>query len=171
MAVSDARISVGLPGHPKTKKLIKAVGYEGAWRLVCLIAWASVSRSDGDLTGMSAEDIELAVDWGGDDGAFVAALQRVKFLDGDEGSFQIHDWAEHNPWAAGSDDRSESARWAALCKRYGRGGAAQRMPDYANRMRPADDPHPESSADSREADACWRSLKTDHLCSLKIDQG
>ena len=29
----DARISVGLPAHPKTKKLIRRLGEGGAWRL------------------------------------------------------------------------------------------------------------------------------------------
>jgi len=41
----DARISVGLPGHPKTKKLIKRLGQAAAWNLVCLILWAAANRS------------------------------------------------------------------------------------------------------------------------------
>src|SRR5699024_4101428 len=55
---------------------------------------------------------------------------------------------EHNPWAAGAKDRSESARWAALCKRYGREEAANRMPDYAARMHSACDPHCDPHAPS-----------------------
>ncbi|MBQ3300852.1 MAG: hypothetical protein IJH04_01645 [Eggerthellaceae bacterium] len=90
---------------------------------------------------MTVEDIELAANWGGDDGALVAALLDVRFLDGADGHYSVHDWSEHNPWAAGSTDRSESSKWAALCKRYGRDGAAERMPEYATRMRPAPEPH------------------------------
>ncbi|WMD23057.1 hypothetical protein RAS12_11985 [Achromobacter seleniivolatilans] len=130
----DARLSVGLASHPKTKKLIRRVGGDGAWRLVCLFLWCAANRPDGNLVGLSDEDIELAVDWAGDEGAFVAALHDVGFLDGDELSREIHDWAEHNPWVSDSGARSEKARWAALCKRYGRSGAAQRMPEYAKRI-------------------------------------
>lgn len=132
--MSDARIAVGLPAHPKTKKLIRRLGAAGAWRLVCLFLWCAANRSDGDLSGMSDEDIELAVDWEGEEGAFVAALREVAFIDGGEHESSIHDWAEHNPWVADSEARSEKARWAALCKRYGRSGASERMPEYAERI-------------------------------------
>jgi len=131
---SDARISTGLPGHPKTKKLIRRVGAAGAWHLVCLFLWTADNRSDGALTGMSDEDIELAVDWTGEEGAFVRELVTVGFLDGVEGERSIHDWEEHNPWAAGSDARSEKSRYAALCKQHGRAEAARKMPEYAARL-------------------------------------
>lgn len=77
---SDARIAVSLPGHPKTKKLIKRLGQDAAWNLVCLIIWTAANRSDGSLAGMTDEDIELAADWVGEDGAFVSALREVGFL-------------------------------------------------------------------------------------------
>jgi len=98
-----------------------------------------MNRPDGDLSGMTAEDVELACDWSGDEGALVAALLSVGFLDGEEGGYAIHDWAEHQPWSAGAEDRKQSSAWAALCKRYGRAGAAERMPEYAARMRKASD--------------------------------
>ena len=101
----DARIAVGLPAHPKTKKLIRRVGEAGAWRLVCLFLWVAQSRPDGDLAGMSGEDVELAADWQGEEGAFIKALLEVGFVDGKEGAYSIHSWQEHNPWAAGADAR------------------------------------------------------------------
>lgn len=128
---NDARIAVGLPAHPKTKKLIRRIGEAGAWYLVRLFLWAASDRSNGDLSGLSDEDIELAVDWSGEEGAFVEALANVGFIDGEEGARAIHDWEEHNPWAAGAEARIEKSRWAALCKQYGREGAAKRMPEYA----------------------------------------
>lgn len=130
----DARISVGLPSHPKTKKLIRRVGEAGAWRLVCLFLWVAQSRSDGDLAGMTGEDIELAVDWQGEEGAFIQALLEVGFIDGLDGAYQIHDWHEHNPWAAGSGARSEKAKWLAFCKHHGPEKAAEMMPEYAARL-------------------------------------
>ena len=130
----DARISVGLPAHPKTKKLIRRLGEGGAWRLVCLFLWVAQSRPDGDLSGMTGEDIELAADWQGEEGAFIKALIEVGFVDGEEGAYSIHDWQEHNPWAAGADARSEKSKWLALCKHHGRAKAAEMMPSYAARL-------------------------------------
>jgi hypothetical protein len=130
----DARVNVSIISHPKTKKLIRRLGDGGAWKLVCLFLWAAANRSDGKLTGMTAEDVELAVDWAGDDGAFVATLVAVGFLDGEDGSYAIHDWAEHNPWSAGAGARSEKAKWIALCKHHGRERAAEQMPAYAARL-------------------------------------
>lgn len=131
---ADVRINVGLPAHPKTKKLIKRLGTDAAWRLVCLFAWVAANRTDGDLSGMSVEDVELCVDWPGDEGAFVKALVEVGFIDGDDGAFRMHDWEEHNPWAFGSDARSEKARWLATVKHHGKEEAARVMPEYASRM-------------------------------------
>ena len=127
----DARIAVGFPTHPKTKKLIRRIGVGGAWSLVCLFLWASVNRSDGDLTGMSDEDIELAAEWVGDDGALVAALVSVRYLDGAEDNRSIHDWVDHNPWAAGSDMRSARARWNAAKRHHGEAEADRLVPEYA----------------------------------------
>lgn len=132
--MTDARLNVSIAHHPKTKRLVRKLGTDGAWRLVCLFLWAAENRSDGKLTGMTADDVELAVDWAGDEGAFVATLVAVGFLDGEEGSYSIHDWADHNPWSAGASARSEKAKWLALCKHHGREKAAEAMPDYAARL-------------------------------------
>ena len=127
----DARLSTALPAHPKTKKLIRRLGQASAWNLVCLILWAADSRSDGDLSGMSTEDIELAADWLGEDGAFVHALVEVRFLDGEEGAYKLHDWHEHNPWAAGAEKRSAKARWNAAKRHHGVAEADLLVPEYA----------------------------------------
>lgn len=138
--MTDARLSAAFPQHPKTKKLKKRLGADGPWSLVCLFLWARMNRPNGDLSGMSDEDIELACDWCGGEGALVSALVDVGFIDGEPGCRVVHDWAEHQPWSAGAEDRKQSSAWAALCKRYGRAGAAERMPDYAERLRAACDP-------------------------------
>ncbi len=46
---TDARISTGLPGHPKAKKLMRRLGQAAGWNLVCLILWTAANRSDGDV--------------------------------------------------------------------------------------------------------------------------
>lgn len=162
---SDARISTGLAGHPKTKKLIRRLGPGAGWSLVCLILWAAANRSDGDLAGMTSEDIELAADWSGDLDAFVAALADVRFLDGSEGAYSIHDWADHNPWVNGSDMRSAKAKWNAVKRHHGEVEADKQVPEWAT-ARNADS-NARSNASSTESDAAStaisknrRSIKT-----------
>ena len=156
----DARISVGLPAHPKTKKLIRRLGEGGAWRLVCLFLWVAQSRPDGDLSGMTGEDIELAADWQGEEGSFIKALIEVGFVDGEEGAYSVHDWREHNPWAAGADARSEKARWIALCKHHGRLKAAEMMPEYASRI--IKDADSKQEARPENANSCASSATSMH---------
>ena len=152
---TDARISTALPSHHKTKKLSRRLGAAGPLGCIYLFLWVATHRSDGDLTGMTDEDIELAIDWTGDDGAFVAAMMDVGFLDGEPGARRVHDWAEHNPWAAGAEARSEKSRWAALCKQHGRAEAARQMPEYAERIgagpRPHADGEPEAATSKLDA--------------------
>lgn len=109
----DARISTALPRHPKTVKLQRRLEAPGCWSLVCLFLWVAENRPTGDLEGMSGEDIEIAATWPGNTGDFVRTLAEVRFLDGQEGAYKIHDWAEHNPWAANRPGRVEKARAAA----------------------------------------------------------
>jgi hypothetical protein len=113
MMADDARISTALPRHPKTVKIQRQLGATGCWSLVCLFLWAAENRPDGDLRGMSAEDIAIAANWPETPGDFVRTLADVRFLDGQEAGYRIHDWAEHNPYVASRPQRAEAARLAA----------------------------------------------------------
>lgn len=128
---ADARLQTSLPGHPKTKKLARRVGPAGVLSLIWLILWCVDNRSDGNLAGMTAEDIELAAGWGGEPDALVKALAEVGFLDGTEGCYSLHDWADHQPWAAGADFRSAKARWNAVKRHHGEAEADRQVPEYA----------------------------------------
>jgi hypothetical protein len=88
--------------------------------LVKLWGWVAQYKPEGDLSGMDDESIEIAAGWTGDEGAFVGQLSAVGFLDGESGSYKLHDWEEHNPWAAGANARSEAASKA------GKASAAKR---------------------------------------------
>lgn len=140
----DARISTALAEHPKTKKLHKRLGAAGCWALICLFLWTARNRPEGDFAGMSDEDIELAANWCGEDGEMVAAMAAVGFIDGDAGNRRIHDWAEHNPWAFGARERSESAR-AAAKSRWGKGKDAGRMPGACGSHAEGNAPSPSPS--------------------------
>jgi hypothetical protein len=141
MTALDARVSVGFYTHPKTKKLARRVGFEGPWCLLGLWLYARQNRPDGVLGGMTAEDLEIAVDWRGKAGEFVRALTEVGFLDNVDGVYQLHDWAEHQPWASGSKARSDSARLAGLIRQYGDEKGRQMFhADQAKRLKPSSGP-------------------------------
>jgi hypothetical protein len=134
----DARISTALPRHPKTVKLKRRLGADGFCSLICLFLWVAENRPIGDLTGMSAEDIEIAADWSGHTGEFVSTLAEVRFLDGEQGAYKIHDWAEHNPYAANRPARVAQAK-AAANKLWKKKRAA--CDEHAPSMLPACDEH------------------------------
>jgi len=116
----DARISTAFPRHPKTVKLKRRLGAEGCWSLLCLILWVVDNHPDGDLRAMAAEDIEIAADWDSKPGLLVSTLVEVRFLDGEEGSYRIHDWAEHQPWVVGRPARQAASRIANDARWHGK---------------------------------------------------
>ena len=88
-------------------------------------AWTAGKRPGGILTGLDAEAVELAADWDGEEGAFVAELLALRLLDEDDSVFSIHDWEEHQAYASKSEERSSKARKAAEA----RWSKAQEMPE------------------------------------------
>ena len=114
---SDYRISVGFFRHHKTRKLQKRLGSDGVLALLKLWGYAAEFRSDGDLSEMSAEDIELAIDWMKET-PLIATLVEIGFIDGQEGSYCLHEWQEHNPWAAKDGSRSDKARFSRVAKTH-----------------------------------------------------
>jgi hypothetical protein len=110
------RLSLGFVDHRKTKKLQRRLGAAGVLALLTLWSRAGDRRPDGDLTGMNNEDIAIDAGWDGDADAFVHELVDIGWLDGEPGSYQIHDWADEQPWLNSAEERSEAARHAALVK-------------------------------------------------------
>lgn len=110
---SDIRLSTEFWQHPKTRKLAKRLGLEGVRSIQILWLWAARNKPDGNLSGMDWEDIELAADWQGEEHAFFDHCLGV-WIDEAGGRYALHDWAEHNPWQADADDRSDKARFSRL---------------------------------------------------------
>ena len=150
----DARIKFGLPHHPKVKKLQRRLGPGGPWGFVCLILWAGQNRPNGDLSGMDFEDVEIAACWDGEPGEFVRELEAVGLLDADDTGYELHDWADHQPWLAGSNERSERARKAALARhgQSGASGSGKRAPRTAESCDPQDSAVPDSAGRMRSAE-------------------
>lgn len=129
---SDIRLSVDFFDHPKTLKLERRLGASAVHALVRLWCFAAKNRSDGCLTNMDSEDIELAARFNSSltvversltvvngvatNNGFVDTLLELRWLDlsNDGKTYLIHDWKTHNSYASEAEDRSDSSRLSRL---------------------------------------------------------
>lgn len=119
----DIRVDLGFFTHRKTRRLIARFGLESAWGLLRLWAFAAKSRPSGFLSGMDAFDIVAEMHL---DGVKVDPEELLKFMSSPEcrwidmaiEGIHLHNWRKHNPWVAGSEDRSDIARFSRLSKLY-----------------------------------------------------
>ena len=129
---SDFRLSVGIFEHVKMKKLNKKLGKEGGFALIQLFHYCAVNKPTGCLEGMDNDDIIIAADYTGT-GDFIATLLELKWIEKDDlGTYFIHDWKVHNPWAAGAEARSEAAR-SAVNSRWSKTTPEERS-EYARKI-------------------------------------
>jgi hypothetical protein len=108
----DIRIAVSFRDHRKRRELRRLLGPAGEIALVDLWLFAAESRPDGNLTGLSVEDIAKEARWEGDPKAFVDGLIRAKFIEKRRRNLQIHDWNDHNFYAANIENRRRAAQKA-----------------------------------------------------------
>lgn len=114
----DFRVSVTLPTHPKTLKLMRKLGDRAFYNLIRLWAFVSANKPNGVLSGYDEDDIEIASDWTGEPGLFVKNLldPKIRFLEKTDDGFLIHDWQDHNEYAFHADERSDKAKKAARAR-------------------------------------------------------
>ena len=92
-----------LPAHPKTKRLVRALGLKVPQDIpqvvghLCMFwLWCIDYAIDGSLESMSAQDIADAAGWYGDPELFLRAMVDEHFVDVDEdGSHVVHDWDDY----------------------------------------------------------------------------
>jgi hypothetical protein len=113
--MDDIRLSTGFASHPKTRKIERRLGAAGCWAFIKLLLWVGDNRPDGNLSGLSDEDLELIVDWT-EPTSLVAVLSEVGFLDGDALSRQVHDWRHHQPFVSSKVERIAQAKAAAVAR-------------------------------------------------------
>lgn len=113
---TDIRLNIEFWDHPKTVKLERRLGIQGVKCLQMLWFWVAKNVPDGDLSHMDAEDIEIAARWDGDQGVFFETLTSLRWIDLDGEKKCLHDWEEHNPWAAEAESRSRKARLSKLAQ-------------------------------------------------------
>lgn len=114
----DIRIDVEFFSHPKTVKLERRLGLEAIKALMVLWTWAARNRPDGDLSGLENEDIEIAAGWMGEVNKLAPTLNALGWLDGEPGTFRLHQWQEHNPWVAEMQSRSDKARLSRMAQTH-----------------------------------------------------
>lgn len=115
---TDIRLSTEFWDHPKTVKLERRLGLQGPKSLQILWMWAAKYHADGRLEGEDIEAIEIAAKWPGNESTFVNSLVELRWLDKDGDIFCLHDWREHNAWAAEADSRSDKSRLSRMAKTH-----------------------------------------------------
>lgn len=82
------------PEHPKSLRLCGLLGNPVAWAYVWkLWRWCARYEPEGDISGYTPGEIELAVGWTTMDGRFYDAAARAGFIDiGTDGSARLHNW-------------------------------------------------------------------------------
>lgn len=115
--MSDLRLQMNYWRHPKTIIVIEEAGLQAA---VCFqqtwIFAVETGRFDGDLSGYTDRMIAKGSGWAGKSDVFVSALVSAGYLEGEEGSRVIHDWAEHQPYVAAKPVRIRRARAGGQAK-------------------------------------------------------
>jgi hypothetical protein len=172
----DMRISVDFLDHPKVVKLERRLGFDGVKSLLRLWGWCAASRPTGEVG--DAEDLEIAARWFGKAGDLAECLLTLGLIEKTEGGFAIHQWAEHNPWVAERESRSEMAREKARkrwqcradeaedatampgqCHGNATAATSDMLPTQPNPVKkpPAKKPRAETSPSGKKSNgwACW----------------
>lgn len=130
---TDIRLNVNMLRHHKTVKLKRRLGPDAVLCLLSLWLWSAQHRPDGILSGMTDEDIDIAAGWDNnefndrsttvneplnDRSIFVETLVDLRFIDTENGEYALHDWTDHNGYAASAVDRSDKSRFSRMAKTH-----------------------------------------------------
>ncbi|QNO17337.1 hypothetical protein [Caproicibacterium amylolyticum] len=89
-----------MPRHKKLLVLARLLKVDRRYAVGIMIdlwTWSlDNADSDGNLSGMTADDIEMALDWPvKKSGDLIAALLKAKLLEDRGGTYALHDWADY----------------------------------------------------------------------------
>lgn len=111
---NDIRLSTSYFDNPKVKRLKRLLGLQGVMSHIQLLCWTGRVKPAGVLSDMDALDVADAAAWEGDADQFVNTLLDLKLLDRNaEGHLTVHDWEDHNEYAAHAESRRKKAKKAA----------------------------------------------------------
>lgn len=117
----DIRLSTDFPMHPKVIKLRRKLGAQGVFSLISLWCFAAKHKPSGVLDNMDEEEIAIAAIWPDDASTFVGTLVELRWLDVDTShpkTYLLHNWIDHNGYAASAPDRSDKARFSRLARAF-----------------------------------------------------
>ncbi|HLV86632.1 MAG TPA: HNH endonuclease [Candidatus Sulfotelmatobacter sp.] len=143
----DLRLYSDFFSHAKTQMLQRRLGCDGVLSLLRLWTAAADNYADGDLADKTDEFIEITAGWIGAPGALAKALREVGFLDGQELSSSLHNWAERQPYVCKRSQRVEQATEAANARWRKEGNNKKRAERLAD-----------AQAKGKHRDAEWQEL-------------
>jgi len=112
--MDDIRVKFALNKNIKTKRLIKACGFESYFCLINLWVYVAQNAPKGKLKGYHKSDLEIISEWTGDEGIFADALIQIGWVEEYDSGIMMHDWEEHQGFVYNSDERKIQARNAGL---------------------------------------------------------
>lgn len=123
-----------MPRHPKTLALAQALKIsrrEAVGLLIDLWTWGlNCADEAGHLRGITNEGIAMAMDWPGRQAAkLVNALVDCGWIDGENGSYCLHDWADYTSRL--SDKRKDAERKREARKRAKQADKSPENPENA----------------------------------------
>ncbi len=117
---TDIRLYNGLCDHPKTRRLVRALGEESFRCLLRLWMWAADNRHKGVLTGLEPEDLSHVAGWAGDPETWLAVMIDTGWLDAPSNAgsnaYSIHGWEEHQGYVFNRDKRVATAKKGAQAR-------------------------------------------------------
>lgn len=112
---TDIRIATSFLDHPKTRRMISEIGPESVISLLRLWFFVAQNKPDGDLSGFDETDLEITAQWNGESGVFAKCIcsEKTRFIEKTDTGFFVHNWEDHNPYAAKAKQRKQAASEAA----------------------------------------------------------
>lgn len=161
----DIRINCDFFDNPKAVRLHNKLGAPGVVALIRLWTFAGKHRVNGALTDMTKEDLVSAAGWDKRRGDLIETLLDVGLLDDIGSMYAIHDWHDHNGYAAHALERSRQARKASE-KRWGADRNADSIADRnADGNPPSPSPIPNPSP--KKKPSCQKNFSDEDLVVAK----
>lgn len=161
----DIRVNCDFFDNPKAVRLQNRLGAHGIVALIRLWTFAGKHRCNGTFSNMTEDDLISAAGWNKRRGDLLATLVEVGLFDDLGESYAIHDWYDHNSFAANALERSRQARNASE-KRWNPDRNADRIPDR-NADGNAPSPSPSPIPSPKKKPSCQKRISDEDLATAQ----
>lgn len=122
--------------------------------LQILWCFCAQERTNGILSGMDIDDIEIAADWQGEPGKLVELLLKGNWMEMlDDSTYALHGWEERQAFVSKAESRRAHAKAAAESRWREKRGTLGEMPPHAPSIPDSCPPHMPIS-ETAYADSC-----------------